>query len=89
MNKDAIREIVKDVAARVFHTRELPEDANFFQESEKIDSLMALEYVAELEHRTGITVPNEALPQMTSLRKTVEILSKLQQEAELSSASNS
>jgi acyl carrier protein len=46
-----------------------------------MDSMMALEILASIEKRYKIVIPEEKLPQFTSLDKTVEVVSQILSES--------
>ena len=48
-------------------------DAKFVEEL-GMDSMMALEIMAGMEKKYRITIPEEKLPQMTTLRETIAIV---------------
>ncbi|MFA4888440.1 MAG: acyl carrier protein [Candidatus Omnitrophota bacterium] len=51
---------------------EVTPDAKFFQDL-GVDSMMALEILAAIEKKYKIAIPEEKLPQMISLRETMNI----------------
>ncbi|MBU1125025.1 MAG: acyl carrier protein [Candidatus Omnitrophica bacterium] len=51
---------------------EITLDAKFYEDL-GVDSMMALEILTALEKKYRITIPEEKLPQITTLRETVAI----------------
>jgi acyl carrier protein len=64
--KDALREIVAEVA----EIDEVPDDAKFADLG--IDSMMAIEIVADVERKYGISMPEEELQDLVTLNAVYE-----------------
>ena len=59
--KEALREIIAEVA----EIDEVPDEAKFADL--RIDSMMAIEIVADVERKYGISMPEEELQELVSL----------------------
>jgi len=72
--------LLKDVKKMILQIGELDEDAVTpdakFVEDLGLDSMMALEVLASLEKKYKVKIPEENLAKMTSLSKTVEVLTE-------------
>ncbi|MCA9532406.1 MAG: acyl carrier protein [Myxococcales bacterium] len=64
--KEALREIVAEVA----EIDEVPDDAKFADLG--IDSMMAIEIVADVERKYGISMPEEELQDLVTLNAVYE-----------------
>ncbi|MCA9574983.1 MAG: acyl carrier protein [Polyangiales bacterium] len=64
--KDALREIVAEVA----EIDDVPDDAKFADLG--IDSMMAIEIVADVERKYGISMPEEELQDLVTLNAVYE-----------------
>jgi len=64
--RDLIAAVLEEDPAKV------TPDAKFFEDL-GMDSMMALEIMAGMEKKYKITIPEEKLPQLTTLRQTVAV----------------
>ncbi|MEM6957399.1 MAG: acyl carrier protein [Myxococcota bacterium] len=64
-NKDELREKLREIVAEVAEIDEVP-DATPFQEL-GIDSMMAIEIVADVERTFKLSIPEEELQELTNL----------------------
>ena len=69
--EDEIRSIVAEIAE--LEEGEIHADHNF-SEDLGFDSMMALEIVAKLEKQYRIRIPEEELPKLSNLTKTVDMV---------------
>ncbi|GAB2754445.1 hypothetical protein GCM10027020_03160 [Nocardioides salsibiostraticola] len=76
MNRTEMVAIVREELAVVApdHREEVSETANF-REDLGIDSLAILEFVARLEYRFNVAVPDDAWPQLVSIATTTDYFS--------------
>ena len=70
---EEIKKIVSEVSE--IPAEELKDDAEFGNELE-IDSMMALEIVAKIEKEYKVTIPEEEIPKVRSLKNIYELLKK-------------
>ena len=82
-NIDDLETVEREVTVLVAEIAEMEEadvwaqkEANFFKDLE-MDSLLALEILAKLEKQYKIEVPEERLPEITTLTKTVALVRSL------------
>jgi len=80
MVKNNFEEIKKEVKAKVAEIAEIPEeklteDAKFVEDL-GVDSMMALEIVASIEKKYKVTVPEEDIPKIRSLKDIYDLLEK-------------
>lgn len=68
-----LREILIDVLE--IEPEELTETSHFVNDH-GADSLMAIDIIASIEREIGVHIPNEALPEMTSLTAVIEIVAR-------------
>lgn len=75
-----LKEKLRGIVSEVSEVDEIPDDTEFRDLG--IDSMMAIEIVAEIERTYKITVPEEELKTLTNLTKVYELVkSKLPQAA--------
>ena len=70
-----IEEEAKALIAEIIEKKpeEISPDAKFFEDL-GVDSMMALEIMAAMEKKYKITIPEEKLAQLTTLRETVAVV---------------
>ncbi|MFH0854984.1 MAG: acyl carrier protein [Candidatus Omnitrophota bacterium] len=68
--EDEIRSMIAEIIEK--DPGEVTLDAKFFEELE-MDSMMALEIMAGMEKKYKITIPEEKLTKLTTLRETVTV----------------
>lgn len=68
-----IREIIAEILER--GPSEITSDAKFVEDL-GMDSMMALEILAAIEKRYRIKIPEQELPQITTLSKAVDLAKK-------------
>ena len=79
MNRDDLLAIVREELAVA--APDVPADAEesaTFRGDLEVDSLAILEFVARLEYRFGVAVPDEDWPQLTSIGAVVDYLADAQ-----------
>ncbi|MBL7129877.1 MAG: acyl carrier protein [Candidatus Omnitrophica bacterium] len=69
-----IREIVAEIIEK--KSEEIAQDAHLFEDL-GADSMMALEILAAMEKKYRVVVPEDKLPELTSLRKIMELVESL------------
>lgn len=69
-----VRKLVSDITE--IPEKNLKEDAKFVEDL-GIDSMMALEIVASLEKKYKITIPEDQIPNVRSLKNVYEMLEAL------------
>jgi acyl carrier protein len=69
-----VEEEIKGLVATIIEKdpAEINPDANFFKEL-GVDSMMALEILAAIEKKYKIAIPEEKLPQLTTLNQTIAV----------------
>jgi len=69
---------IRDIVAEVLEKKpgEIPLEAHLFNDL-GADSMMALEILAALEKKFKVVVPEDSLPQMTSLKKIIDLADSL------------
>ena len=72
--KEEIKKIVSEVSE--VPQEQLKEDARFVEDL-GIDSMMALEIVANIEKKYKIVIPEEEIPKIRSLKDVYDIMEKL------------
>jgi len=72
--KEEIKKIVSEVSE--VPQEELKEDARFVEDL-GIDSMMALEIVANIEKKYKVVIPEEEIPKIRSLKDVYNIMEKL------------
>jgi acyl carrier protein len=65
-----IRNMIAEIIER--EPSEVTADAKFFEDLE-VDSMMALEIMAAIEKKYKISIPEEKLQQLTTLRETIAV----------------
>lgn len=78
MAKRNFEEVKKDIKKIISSITEIPqedlrEDADFVKDL-GVDSMMALEIVASIEKKFKITIPEEEIPRITSLKGIYQLL---------------
>ncbi|MCB9707743.1 MAG: acyl carrier protein [Myxococcales bacterium] len=68
----ALKEDIRAIIAEVSEVDDIPDDKAF--QDLGIDSMMAIEIVAEVERKYKISVPEEELQQLTNLQKVYELV---------------
>ena len=73
--KEDLREEIKQIVSDITEIplKDLREDADFTRDL-GVDSMMALEIVASIEKKYKITIPEEKIPEVTSLNKIYEFM---------------
>ncbi|MFC1709671.1 acyl carrier protein [Candidatus Omnitrophota bacterium] len=69
-----IREIIAEIIER--DSKDITLDANLFEDL-GADSMMALEILAAMEKKYHVVVPEDKLPELTSLRKIMNMVENL------------
>jgi len=72
--KEEIKKIVSEVSE--IPQEQLKEDARFVEDL-GIDSMMALEIVANIEKKYKVVIPEEEIPKIRSLKDVYDIMEKL------------
>ena len=72
--KEEIKKIVSEVSE--VPQEQLREDARFVEDL-GIDSMMALEIVANIEKKYKVVIPEEEIPKIRSLKDVYDIMEKL------------
>ena len=72
--KEEIKKIVSEVSE--IPQEQLKEDARFVEDL-GIDSMMALEIVANIEKKYKVVIPEEEIPKIRSLKDVYNIMEKL------------
>lgn len=76
MNREDIAKEITSIVAEVTEVSEeeilQSADANFFKEL-GVDSLLALEILALIEKKYRIQIPEDRLPDITTLNQTIEL----------------
>jgi len=72
--KEEIKKIVSEVSE--VPQEQLKEDARFVEDL-GIDSMMALEIVANIEKKYKVVIPEEEIPKIRSLKDVYKIMEKL------------
>lgn len=67
---DKLKEELRQIIIEVTEVEEIPEDTPFADLG--IDSMMAIEIVADVEKNYDITIAEEELPDLTNLRAVYE-----------------
>ena len=67
---DTLKEELRQIIIEVTEVEEIPEDTPFADLG--IDSMMAIEIVADVEKNYDITIAEEELPDLTNLRAVYE-----------------
>ena len=82
MRREGISAELRSVIAEIAEvdTEEIGPNTEFMSDLD-MDSLMALELLAMLEKKYGITIPEELLPSLTTLEGVVEVVVSQAQEA--------
>jgi acyl carrier protein len=66
--------IISDISG--YEVEEIRPDANFFQDLE-IDSIKAIEITVAIEKKFGISVRDEDVPNITTVRQAVDLVNSL------------
>ena len=76
-NFEKIKEEVKELVSNITEIpeEELKEDAKFVEDL-GIDSMMALEIVASIEKKYKLVIPEEEIPEISSLQSVYDLLEK-------------
>ena len=72
MSQEDLREILRGIVAEVAEIDEVPNDVAFKELG--IDSMMAIEIIAEIERRYRIKVPEQELEQVRDLDSVVTLI---------------
>ena len=69
---------IRDIIAEIIEKdpKNITPDAHLFQDL-GADSMMALEILAAMEKKYRVVVPEDKLPELTSLRKIMELVESL------------
>lgn len=71
---EELREALRAIVAEIAEIDEVPDDTSFKELG--IDSMMAIEIVAEVERRYKLKVPEEELQKIRDLNSVVELVAK-------------
>jgi acyl carrier protein len=76
-----LKKEIKDLIAQIIEMEvdEINDDASFIDDLD-VDSLKALEILANLEKKYRIEIPEEKLQELTTVNKTVEVARKIIEE---------
>jgi len=72
MTEEDLREKLRDIVIEVAEIDEVPDDTPF--KDLGIDSMMAIEIIAEIEHIYKIKVPEEELEKVVDLNSVVTLI---------------
>ena len=72
MADDALKEKLREIIAEVSEVDEIPDETPF--EELGIDSMMAIEIVAEVERTYKLSIPEDELQHMTNFTKVYELV---------------
>jgi len=72
MSHEALRETLRGIVAEVAEIDEVPDDVAF--KDLGIDSMMAIEIIAEIERHYRIKVPEQELEQVRDLDSVVQLI---------------
>ena len=72
MSDAALRDKLREIVSEVSEVDEVPDDTPF--EELGIDSMMAIEIVAEVERTYKLSIPEEELAEMTNLTRVYELV---------------
>jgi len=72
--KEELRELIAEIAE--LEPEEITDEATFTDDL-GVDSMMALEIVAKIEKKHKVVIPEEKIPEITSLQKVFEMLLEL------------
>ena len=69
---------IRDIIAEIIEkdSKAITPDAHLFEDL-GADSMMALEILAAMEKKYRVVIPEEKLPEMTSLRKIMDMVEEL------------
>ncbi|MGD8862244.1 MAG: acyl carrier protein [Myxococcales bacterium] len=73
MSNEDLKEKLREIVAEVAEIDEVPDDTPF--KDLGIDSMMAIEIVADVERNYKIKIPEEELEQVTDLNSVVSLVS--------------
>jgi acyl carrier protein len=83
LNLNALGSLEREIVTLISEITEIEEqdvwaarEAHFFEDME-IDSLLALEILASIEKKYGVEVPEERLPEITTLMNTIVLVRSL------------
>jgi acyl carrier protein len=71
--ENELRSIIAEIVE--IEPEKIAPDANFVEDL-GMDSMMALEILASIEKKYKLRIPEENLPKVTNLNKTIEIVTK-------------
>ena len=69
---DSMRQTLREIIAEVSEVDEIPDDTSF--EDLGIDSMMAIEIVAEVERTYKLSIPEDELTEMTNFTRVYELV---------------
>ncbi|MFK7992121.1 MAG: acyl carrier protein [Sandaracinaceae bacterium] len=72
MSDQALKDKLREIIAEVSEVDEVPDDTPF--EDLGIDSMMAIEIVAEVERTYKLSIPEDELQQMTNFTRVYELV---------------
>lgn len=72
MSDEALRDNLREIVVEVSEIDDIPDDTPF--EDLGIDSMMAIEIVAEVERTYRLSIPEEDLLRMTSFTRVYELV---------------
>ena len=70
MSDEELKEKLRDIVSEVSEVEEIPDDTPFADLG--IDSMMAIEIVAEVERTFKLSIPEEELEELTSFGRVFE-----------------
>lgn len=73
MAQEELREVLRGIVAEIAELDEVPDDKAF--KDLGIDSMMAIEIVAEVERRYKLKIPEQELEQIRDLSSVVNLVS--------------
>jgi len=74
--KDAIRELIKEIAEDMDVKSEAITDGASFVDDMGLDSMALLEVLATMEKKFGVSIPESEFPNLTSIEKCTETVEK-------------
>jgi acyl carrier protein len=72
MSDAALREKLREIIAEVSEVDEIPDDTSFAELG--IDSMMAIEIVAEVERTYKLSIPEDELQEMTNFTRVYQLV---------------
>lgn len=72
MSDAALREKLREIIAEVSEVDDIPDDTSFAELG--IDSMMAIEIVAEVERTYKLSIPEDELQEMTNFTRVYQLV---------------